>query len=384
MSKTTATSELDVNTRSGWVSSARRFGADHVGLVIASLVFLSLPVTMKLIGLPLQFSVSNFVNRYLAVAIQSIAYALILGVIGFPRETIGAVAARFVASPARLIIVVLLGILFFYLYPAWIAAVFLLIAVAILDAYERAIPLRTLAQPLLPGLYLFIGLVTVFGYNAVAVTLRFYPNYDIVLKVIDSYLLLGHSVSGLSHQFCAAAPRLVVTTLMVSYMALFAQIGAGLLLTTLKVNREEGMRFVSTILLAYLFSMIIFFAFPTHSPYFTCVDHATSALPRPVLEAQQALMGLADSRWHRIAIPIDTEYYIAFPCMHIAQPLIVLWFLRRWRRIAITLLVVDVILTAAIVLLEWHYVADLVGGVVVATMAIGTIKWNSSPHPSKI
>jgi hypothetical protein len=332
---------------------------------------------MRVVGLPLQFAASNFIDRYLAVAIQSIAYALILATIGFPREVLAPVKQRYAASPARLVIVVLLAILFFYLYPIWIAAVLLLIAVAILDVYERAVSLRTLAQPLLPGLYLFIGLVTVFGYNAVAVTLRFYPNFDHTLRVIDSYLLAGHSVSELSHQFCAAAPRFVVTALMISYMALFAQIGAALLLTSIKIGRDEGMKFVSTILLAYLFSMIIFFVFPTHSPYFTCVDHSSSALPRSVLDAQQALMSLADSRWHRIAIPIDTEYYIAFPCMHIAQPFVVLWFVRRWRRIVLTLLVIDAILVAAIVLLEWHYVADLFGGIIVSIMAIAMIEWCS-------
>jgi hypothetical protein len=355
----------------------RGFSAQHIGFVITCLFLSSLPVAMRLAGIPLRFAASNFLNRYIAVAIQSIAYALLLAALGFPSETLAPVKERYVASPARGVIVVLLGVLFFYLYPAWIATVFLLIAIAILEAYERSIPLMTLAKPLLPGLYLFLGLVTVFGYNAVAVTLRFYPNYDHVLKTVDSYLLLGHSVSGLAHQFCAAAPRFVVTALMVSYMALFAQIGAGLLLTSLKVGRDEGMRFVSTILLAYLFSMIIFVIFPTHSPYFTCTDHASSALPTSVLEAQQALMALADSRWHKVPLSIDTEYYIAFPCMHIAQPLIVLWFLRKWRRMVFALVVVDTILTAAIMLLEWHYVADLIGGVLVSLAAIGIVTWRS-------
>jgi len=35
--------------------------------------------------------------------------------------------------------------------------------------------------------------------------------------------------------------------------------------------------------------------------------------------------------WHHEPIArISTDYFIAFPCMHIVQPIIVLWFLRRW------------------------------------------------------
>jgi hypothetical protein len=48
----------------------------------------------------------------------------------------------------------------------------------------------------------------------------------------------------------------------------------------------------------------------------------------------------------------------------------VLWFVRRWRRIAIALAAYDVVLVAAVVLLEWHYVADILAGILVAAAAI--------------
>ena len=347
----------------------------YLGLGITTAAFFSLFVSMRAVGLPLSFSASSFFERYAAVAVQSIVYALLLAAIGFPAEVLRPIKKRFAEAPAKLMIVVLLGVLFYYLYPVFAATLFLIIGIAVLEAYERAVSPGTLARPLLPGLYLFVGLVTVFGYNAVIVTVRFYPNYDHTLRVIDSYLLLGHSVSELAHRFNAVVPSFVSNGLMISYMALFAQIGAALLLTSIKVGRSEGMRFVSAILLAYVISMAIFVSFPTHSPYFTCVDHASASLPKPVIEAQEGLMALADARWNRRAIPIDTEYYIAFPCMHIAQPLIVLWFLRKWRRIALTLVAVDVVLAFAIVFLEWHYVADLLGGVAVAVVSVLLMEW---------
>ena len=70
---------------------------------------------------------------------------------------------------------------------------------------------------------------------------------------------------------------------------------------------------------------------------------------------------------------IGTGYFIAFPCMHIATPVVALWFLRQWRRLAVTLLGLDILLCAAIVLLEYHYVVDLIGGVAVAALAIAMV-----------
>src|SRR5260370_40944597 len=56
--------------------------------------------------------------------------------------------------------------------------------------------------------------------------------------------------------------------------------------------------------------------------------------------------------------------------MHIAQPLIVMWFLRRWKRIVAVLAAYDVLLVIAIVLVEWHYFVDLLAAVPVAGIAI--------------
>ena len=61
--------------------------------------------------------------------------------------------------------------------------------------------------------------------------------------------------------------------------------------------------------------------------------------------------------------------------MHVVQPLIVIWFLRRWRRMVIALAAYDVLLVAAIIMLEWHYVIDIIAGVFVAALAIVIVEW---------
>ena len=77
--------------------------------------------------------------------------------------------------------------------------------------------------------------------------------------------------------------------------------------------------------------------------------------------------------WNHLPVTrISTDYLIAFPCMHIAQPLIVLWFLRRWRRMLIVLCAYDCLLIVSILLLEWHYLVDVIGGILVAGIAIAS------------
>ena len=65
--------------------------------------------------------------------------------------------------------------------------------------------------------------------------------------------------------------------------------------------------------------------------------------------------------------------------MHIAQPLIVVWYLRCHKRIALCLVAYDAVMAVAICLLEWHYFVDLLGGAIVAALAIVIVR--SEDHP---
>jgi hypothetical protein len=56
--------------------------------------------------------------------------------------------------------------------------------------------------------------------------------------------------------------------------------------------------------------------------------------------------------------------------MHFAQALISLWFLRRWKRLLILLIIFDALLVPSILLLENHYLVDLITAVPVAGLAI--------------
>ena len=57
------------------------------------------------------------------------------------------------------------------------------------------------------------------------------------------------------------------------------------------------------------------------------------------------------------------------------QPLVVLWFLRDSKRIVALLTAYDLVLVVAILLLQQHYVIDLIGGVLVAVLAVAMVDW---------
>lgn len=71
---------------------------------------------------------------------------------------------------------------------------------------------------------------------------------------------------------------------------------------------------------------------------------------------------------------IGLDYFIGRPCMHLVQPIIVLWYLRTWKRMAAVLLAFDLLLIPAILILEQHYVVDMLGGVAVAILALWMVR----------
>jgi hypothetical protein len=156
---------------------------------------------------------------------------------------------------------------------------------------------------------------------------------------------------------------------------MFAQIGAALLLTSFIYGKSRGFRFVGAILTAYYLALALFYLWPSQGPYYLCAIHFSdfpNTLQTYAIQKQSILNSQA--LWNHTPLRrISTDYYIAFPCMHVVQPLIALWFLRRWKRIVLVLAAYDALLVAAILLLEWHYAVDLLGGVLVAIAAIALV-----------
>lgn len=129
------------------------------------------------------------------------------------------------------------------------------------------------------------------------------------------------------------------------------------------------MRFVAAIMTAYYVGLILFYLVPAAGPYYLASGDPSAQKYLEGGEIQFARI-LDSFRLHHSIPMISSDYFIAFPCLHIAQPLIVLWYLRDWKRVALVLGLYDLVLIPSIVLLQQHYVVDLIGGVGVAALAV--------------
>ena len=153
---------------------------------------------------------------------------------------------------------------------------------------------------------------------------------------------------------------------------MFPQIGAAIILVALGDGKMRALQLIGTILLSYYLALAIFYIAPAQGPYYLCPAHF-SRFPSSLQSwnVQHTLIPHALALWrHQPIRRISTDYFIAFPCMHIVQPIIVLWFLRRWKRMVYALAAYDVLLVVAILLLEMHYIVDFIAGIVVALLAI--------------
>jgi hypothetical protein len=347
---------------------------------ITALLALALIPCLEKLHLPVNFDWAKLASAYwIVLAAQSIFVAALLYVIGFPlQETLAPAIQRLSRDKVRILfIVIFFAVLVWAL--TWIRALVLTVdAIAVLEFRERtkSIDLR---KPLLavfaPACYLFAGFLLIFAYNDIILSLRFFGTTDAMFSSLDQWMLHGASVSSICHWAVHALPVSFFNFLEFIYFGMFAQIGAALLLTSLYYGRSQGLRFVGTILTGYFLALLLFYLWPSQGPYYLCPTHF-SDFPRSLQTYAIQKQSIVNSQalWdHKFLRRISTDYYIAFPCMHIVQPLIALWFLRRWRRIVIVLAVYDILLLAAIVLLEWHYVVDIVGGILVAAIAIAAV-----------
>jgi|ERR1700722_2801039 len=336
--------------------------------------------------LPVRFDwVTLGVGYWVVLAAQSVFAAALLALLGLPREwALQPFLARYREKPLLLVLwVIFFGIL------AWAtsgakALVLTADAMAVLELHARldgndkksgayVKELRHAAFAVLaPAAYFFFGFVMVLAYNSAIVSVRYNFACDPAFAAMDLLLLRGYSVSDLAHWAVRTFPFGFFRGLEYVYFGMFLQIGAGIILVALCDGRRGALQFVGTILLSYYLALGLFYLWPAQGPYYLCPDHF-SRFPAGLqaYQIQKTLIAHALARWrHEPLAQISTDYFIGMPCMHIAQPLVVIWFLRRWRRMVIALAAYDVALVAAIVLLEWHYVVDILAGIVVAGLAI--------------
>jgi membrane-associated phospholipid phosphatase len=171
------------------------------------------------------------------------------------------------------------------------------------------------------------------------------------------------------------------------YFGMFSQVGAGIVLTGIACGRKRAIQYVGTLVTAYYLALLLFFLWPSQGPYYLCATHF-SEYPGGLQTClvQQHLLENARAVWgHGMRGGFGLDYFIAFPSMHVALVLIVLWYLRRWKRMVAFLIVMDLLIVFSTMLLEWHYVVDLIGGAIVALLAVGMVDgWGRKPQPAEV
>jgi len=346
---------------------------------IATCLFAALVVPLFLAAkLPLSVNWPRLVSIFwVGLSLHSVAFAVLLMVIGFPiHQTLGPVWTHYKAQKPRLVFFVIFAIIMILQFGLLSGFVLIVLAVVLGELVDRTRgdlnAIVNLIKPLLvPSVYLFLGLVMVFAYNDLIATVKNPSAYDWLYLKMDSYLLGGSSVSAIAHSLIRRMPSSAVWSEVI-YYGMFNQIGAALIVLAIYAGSKEAARYVGTLLTAYYLGLILFFLWPSMGPFYTCPGHF-SEFPN-FLRTYGSQLGMAQKAQllatNRSLSQVDTDYFVAFPCLHIAQPLIVAWFLRKWKRIVVFLLAYDALLIPAILLLEWHYFVDIVGGVAVAALAI--------------
>jgi hypothetical protein len=237
---------------------------------------------------------------------------------------------------------------------------------------------------LLPAAYFFIGLIVAFSYNDVIAALKFNFGADGRLNRIDAWMMRGLTVSRVAHALAARVPLRAFDFMTVIYFLLFPALGATLVFLALQAGAGRATQFAGALMTSYAIVIACFYFVPAVGPFVICGDHF-GVFPRSMTmyAGQFEYIGILKAYmagWRPDVL--GPHYFAALPCMHIAQPLIAWWFLRPWKRIAAIIAAFSVVLVPCILLLEQHYVVDLLAGVPLAVLAVwmgNGLEWRPGP-----
>ena len=349
----------------------------HYG--VTAVLAISLLPALKAAGLPTRINWSSFFLTYwVGLAIGSMFWACVLYLVGFPaRETLLPIGSRYKREKGRILILIPLLVYLFWLHGFQGFIVFCVIGLGTLELVDRTrnVPRgfwKSISSFLIPASYLFVGLIVVFIFSQIIVAVKFHEAYDKVLNRIDAWFLLGRTVTEIAHRAMLGSPTWVFRSFDIAYFTMVPLTGAGILLIGVARGRKRASQYVGTIMTAYYLALLIFCFWPSQSPFYSCPTHF-AVLPHGLISygvQYDLLYHLKLLGNHGHIDSIEVGYYMAFPCMHIALPVVLLWFVRQWRRLFVILLIYDLFLMVSIVMLEFHYVIDLFGGIAVALLAI--------------
>jgi len=355
--------------------SLTRFDYAFIGILL-----LLLFPAFRLARLPFRIDLVGFAGSYwIGTAAAGAFFAIVFAIIGLPLEqTLMPCLSRYGEKKGRIVIALVLAAWMVYLLGLRLGLMITVDALGVAELMERRKKAfeSALIDIFFPALYLFCGVIMVYAFNHAIAGIRFAGTYDVVFDHLDR-LLFHVNVSNIAHWSLSHLPRWFYTFLELVYYGLFGRVAGILVLTALLGNQQYAVKYVRSLLICYSIALVVFIVWPAKGPYSICPLHLSS-YPRslPTFWMQELLLAKVRMLWAHHLTPDVTlvslvDYYIGFPSMHAALPIIAIWFCRPWKIIALFLLVLYVtLLLPSIILLEWHYMVDVLGGVVTAFLAI--------------
>ena len=329
--------------------------------------------------LPLRIAFVDITSDYWGGTAFSAAFVAIgLAVIGLPiRQTLVPFLTRFRENKGRIVIALLLATWLIYLLGFWLGAIVTVDALGVAELLERRKQILLDAIDIfVPALYLFLGLILVFSFNHALVGIRNPWTYDLFFQHLDR-VLFHVNVTDIAHWSLSHLPIWFFRLLEFTYYGLYGRLIAILVFAALLRSQQYAVKYVRTLLICYAIALVVYSVLPAKGPYSICPIHLSS-YPRSLITfwTQEALVMRARMLWaHNITsavIAVNPEdYYISLPSLHVALPIIAIWFARPWKRIALLMLVIYVLLLLpSVLLLEWHYLVDFLAGFATAFLAI--------------
>lgn len=328
--------------------------------------------------LPLSLDLVDIVSAFwLGMASRAVFTFLVFVVIAFPaQQTFLPMMRRYRAQKGFIVLAIALAILMTCVLGPSLGVLITVDALGIAELLER---FRGELKTRLTGLvvaatYLFCGLILVFAYNHALAGISNPEGFDFLFHRIDQ-AAFHTDVSTLAHWSRGFFPGWWISLLELGYFTMDWRLAGTLVFVALCVGRHQAIRLVRTLLICYTIALFIYAIFPAKGPYASYPPHQLHFNPDETRSAQEGLTRTALALWSHdldsVANVSVHDYFISFPSLHIALPLIALWFLRPYRRLcAVYLLVYSTLLVPAVIFLEWHYLIDVLGGVNVAMLAI--------------
>jgi len=356
-------------------------------LFLAAMWALTIPV-FRLARLPYSFDLAALTAAYWLMPVGAIFVAIVLAVLGLPLSaTVVPFLRRLQNCKGLAAVLLCLAALLCWDMGPTLGIVVFVDALGLTELRQRCGMQfgPKLLDLLVPNLYLFLGLIAVFAFNHAIVGIRYAGTDDPTLSRLD-YRIFDANVSSIAHWGYHHLPSWVFQAFDFVYFSIWSRFGTALVLVGVLGRRRDAVQFVRNILVCYALALMIFAAVPGKGPYSTLKVHV---LPTDLgsYTTQQVLVERVKKLYaHTLTEDVRqvgiADYYISFPSLHSALPLIAIWFLRRWKRIqVISSTIYFVLLLPALVFLDWHYFVDIVGGWAVAILSIGITEAISMAPP---